>query len=91
MRFATRNDKMKASEAASKAKESEAANRFELTYLGSIITEINDKPGPLVYEQLKNYPEKDLLVMRACDMKLNNLEEEDFKKILESFTEALKS
>ena len=91
MRFATRMDKIIVTEQIGSLKGSDSEDRYELAYLGRTIVELDGKPGPFTYDQLRNYPEKDLLFLRAYDMKLNNLSEDDFKKVVDSFEIALKS
>lgn len=91
LRYATRMDKIIAVEQAGPEKKVDTDVRFELTYLGRIIVEIEGVQGPFSYDQLRNYPEKDLLFLRAYDAKLNDLSEDDFRKVLDSFATALKS
>jgi hypothetical protein len=68
----------------------EADDKFELSYLGRILVELGGAKGPFEYEQLKLYPERDLVYLRVCDSKMNSLSEEDITGIVENFAKALK-
>lgn len=91
LRFATRMDRIIVTEQSPKVAGSDSDDRYELNYLGRIIVELEGKPGPFTYDQLRNYPEKDIQFLRAYDIKLNNLGEDDYKKVVDSFETALKS
>jgi len=90
MRYATRMDRIYAQAQIGVAKGPEADDKFELAYLGRIITELDGAKGPFEYEQLKVFPEKDLIYLRVCDNKMNTLNEEDINGIIENFAKALK-
>jgi len=87
LRFTTRNDRIIALEQA----KGRSDDVLELTYLGRAIVELGGRQGPLSFDDLKNYPEKDLMFLRAYDLKLNSMGEDDFRQVLDSFEKALKS
>ena len=90
MRYATRMDRIYAQAQIGAMKGPEADDKFELAYIGRIISELDGVKGPFEYEQLKTFPEKDLVYLRVCDSKMNSLSDDDIKGIVENFDKALK-